>query len=64
VPQEGKVIAREKVQNCFDMPEGAEVPIGSWDMEVDAPIEAERFRCELHAGLQSSCWTHKARERS
>ncbi|BDA44096.1 DNA repair and recombination protein RAD54B [Coccomyxa sp. Obi] len=42
--EEGKIITRGNVKGCKDMPEGAEIPLGNWDLEVDAQIDAENFR--------------------
>ncbi|KAK9915546.1 hypothetical protein WJX75_000577 [Coccomyxa subellipsoidea] len=53
--EEGKLISKGNVKGCKDMPEGAEIPLGNWDLEVDQQIDAERFRsgqCFLKGNVQ------------
>ena len=40
---EGQNVSRSKVKGSFDMPEGAEMTIGNWEVEVDARISTADF---------------------
>ena len=42
--QEGKVLAKAKVQGCMDMPTEAELVVGSWELEVDGLLEESVFK--------------------
>ena len=33
------------MNDCHNMPSGAEVLLGSWEVEVDGPLDAQAFRC-------------------
>lgn len=43
--QEGKVVSKSRVGGAYSMPEGAEIALSSMEVEVGAPIDAQRFRC-------------------
>ena len=43
--QDGKVVVKGlRVKDAFGMPEGAELVLGSLDLEVDAAMPADHFR--------------------
>ena len=44
--QEGKVIVKGiRMSGAHGMPEGAELALGSLELEVDAVMPPEQFRC-------------------
>ena len=43
--QEGKVVSKSRVASTYGMPEGAELVLSSFELEVGPSIEAQRFRC-------------------
>ena len=42
--QDGKVVAKGSVKGAWSMPEGAEVELAGWELEIEASMHAERFR--------------------
>lgn len=42
--QEGKAVSKGKVKDAWDMPSGAELEVGNWEVEVDAIMEEQCFR--------------------
>jgi len=42
--QDGKVAGKGRVKGCLDMPEGAELVVANWEVEIDSPIEESAFR--------------------
>ena len=40
---EGQTISRGRVKGTKDMPQGAELVLGNWELEVDDRISAEDF---------------------
>lgn len=43
-PQEGKVVSKGKVKDAWGMPEGAELELGQWELQVDAKMDQQQFR--------------------
>ena len=43
--QEGKLVAKSHVKDAKDMPSGAELVLGNWEVEVDTRLDAQAFRC-------------------
>lgn len=44
VPQEGKIVSKSKVKDAWGMPEGAELEMGNWELQVDAKMDEQQFR--------------------
>lgn len=42
--QEGKVTSKSRVKDSYGMPEGADLVIGNWEVEIDALITETCFR--------------------
>ena len=42
--QEGKVVSKSKVKEAWGMPEGAELEMGNWEIQVDATMNEQQFR--------------------
>ena len=42
--QEGKVVSKSKVKGTKNMPEGAELDMGNWELQVDAVMDEQQFR--------------------
>ncbi|KAK9848939.1 hypothetical protein WJX84_002437 [Apatococcus fuscideae] len=40
---EGQNVSRSRVKGTLDMPEGAELTLGNWELEVDARLDAATF---------------------
>ena len=47
VPQEGKIVSKSKVKDAWGMPEGAELEMGNWELQVDAKMDEQQFRLVL-----------------
>ena len=46
--QDGKVVVKgQKVKDAYGMPEGADLCLGSFELEVDAKMDGGEFRCDL-----------------
>lgn len=45
---EGQNVSRSRVKGTLDMPEGAELTLGNWELEVDARLDPASFMCVLH----------------
>lgn len=46
--QEGKVVAKSKVKDAWGMPEGAELEMGNWELQVDATMDEQYFRSVIY----------------
>ena len=44
---EGQNVSRSRVKGTLDMPEGAELNLGNWELEVDARLDPDTFMCGL-----------------
>ena len=44
MPQEGKIVSKSKVKDAWGMPEGAELEMGNWELQVDAKMDEQQFR--------------------
>lgn len=42
--QDGKVVAKGTETGAWNMPEGAELELASWEVEIEASMHEERFR--------------------
>ncbi|KAL0049394.1 hypothetical protein WJX82_001168 [Trebouxia sp. C0006] len=42
--EEGKIVAKSKVKDAWGMPEGAELEMGNWELQVDAKMDEQQFR--------------------
>lgn len=42
--QDGKVISKSKVKDAWGMPEGAELEMGNWEIQLDATMNEQQFR--------------------
>jgi len=51
-------VAKSHVKDAKDMPSGAELVLGSWEVEVDTRLDAQAFRCGwlcMHWPASHSC---------
>ena len=56
------MIGKGKVKGCQDMPEGADLAIAQWELEVDARLEGSAFRSMSFFACRSAglfIWTAK-----
>jgi len=37
-------VSKSKVKDAWDMPEGAELEMGNWELQVDATMDEQHFR--------------------
>ena len=42
--QEGNVVSKSKFKDTKAMPEGAELEMGNWEVQVDAVMDEQQFR--------------------
>ena len=42
--QDGKVVAKGSIKEAWNMPEGAELELAGWEVEIEASMHEERFR--------------------
>lgn len=40
---EGQNVSRSRVKGTLDMPDGAELTLGNWEVEIDARLDAATF---------------------
>ena len=38
------MVSKSKVKNAWGMPEGAELEMGQWELQVDAKMDQQQFR--------------------
>ena len=50
------MVSKSKVAGTHGMPEGAEMVLSSFEVEVGPVVEAQRFRYDLV--LVQACWLH------
>ena len=52
------MVSKSKVAGTHGMPEGAEMVLSSFEVEVGPPVEAQHFRCNVVS--MQACWLRRA----
>ena len=42
--QEGKIVSKGKVKEAWDMPSGADLELGNWEVQIDDTMAEQSFK--------------------